>query len=1627
MYGFVGNGRTYCQDKDECQLGQICGDHSRCHNTYGSYFCTCVSGYSPTNNLSVFIPNDGTYCYDVDECTVNGVCGEGGVCSNTDGDFHCTCGPGYTVQQGSEPFQPHTHTAFCQMMLWNGVSKVGSEARYKCVDGFYNGGNEDVCVCMSIGTWSLPHVLCQVLWNGSSTVGSKAVYECEAGYRNLGTGSVSVCDSHGRWSDTHITCTEIRCSDPPVLPHAGRLWDGSVRVNSSVLYYCKEGFFTALGENKSVCTLNGSWSRATLLCQEIRCPDPPLLPHADRLWDGSVYVNSSVLYYCKAGFYAALGENKSVCTLNGSWSRATLLCREIRCSDPPILPHTSRLWDDSLRVNSSVLYYCNEGFYAAMGENTSVCTENGSWSRATLLCREIRCSDPPILPHTSRLWDDSLRVNSSVLYYCNEGFYAAMGENKSVCTENGSWSRATLLCREIRCSDPPILPHTSRLWDDSLRVNSSVLYYCNEGFYAAMGENKSVCTENGSWSRATLLCREIDCGIPPSFPHAVMLWNGVSKVGAEVRYECVDGFYNSGHQDVCVCTVKGTWSLPHVLCQEVNCSEPRPLPHTLLVWNGSSALGAIARYECEAGYRSVEAVSVSVCGSDSHWSAVQLHCEVSCGPIPMLHNAEILWANDSIAVHRCVKGYYRHTGSDTSVVFMGVRDFDLSFSDQRRKVFSSSALHPAVCLNLQPITNYTITVTALETGDTATVTANTSIPAPPTPEVGYTEVDSHRPTLRLRRATSSLDPICVYQVIVLPVAGVLVFDCGSPLPCGGEYVAGQLQLCELGVEVNFTLGNREQYGSFYNAPLEKGRDYYIILRTVCTWGTCMATHFSRSYPLLTESFGTQFKLEYSGSVLDYLKAELHPVECVERFTVCRGELGEDMVPSSNPASPRSFGSQKALSLLNRGQRAVEQDEWAETFTEVDVHSVYISEQDLFLPEDVLISDNQLKSHLPSLTTLLKRLQAYPVADLLDLQQTGSLLIGEFSPYSAVNYDAVACCSATQWDIEEFGKETVWDTEDLMLPDFIETDLPRIKELPSCHLSKLREALNLTPEGEDEHRCVLDTLRKVIKTLSEWETFSAPETDISDSTPERTVSPVSFRSCVELEMDLILSPPRPDWKINAELSLSTIQLSSETLSPPNRLRLLSDRDREVLEKDVWVAEKYPQCLFAEPETPAPSAKRHPLPELLSSLQTETECDDTDRSRPTSLHTLMTPDPNLEQILTVETHTAKNMHQPEVDVPEQFTPLSHSQIDELLFSPNLEYRAEEAAVPASINRSKTVSVILHAVDPQKQNTDNKDCAVSTSSPAPLHSSTRNTQTSDVSDNIDKHSSPVSSPVSQTNKSDPSVSETQENLPTLIHNNTNDQDDLWTESTPHNRTVSYSNKATPLRQLYSPKPGHTNHLLSQNTTGKEDSNTPKQSSVPQNSGLTQTPSRAAHHGKNKTLGLSPMSKKSSRLQEYLDPVSSFMMLRGVLKPTEDQRPGASPPSSSAFSRMSTLKLTHGSDRTVPQQSPDSRPPAPEASFYKTIHVPLTDTETSAYRELHALACPVLYWRLDSKRNPDFSSLTPEHTQFCLKQQGELLSTGQGGECEYNNAALLHILVTSKDLLLRCGLNIATSKRTL
>ena len=72
-----------CSDIDECTVSNPCHEKATCNDTYGSYNCSCNSGFT----------GDGLNCTDIDECEMHiHDCHVNGTCVNTDGSFNCLCG-----------------------------------------------------------------------------------------------------------------------------------------------------------------------------------------------------------------------------------------------------------------------------------------------------------------------------------------------------------------------------------------------------------------------------------------------------------------------------------------------------------------------------------------------------------------------------------------------------------------------------------------------------------------------------------------------------------------------------------------------------------------------------------------------------------------------------------------------------------------------------------------------------------------------------------------------------------------------------------------------------------------------------------------------------------------------------------------------------------------------------------------------------------------------------------------------------------------------------------------------------------------------------------------------------------------------------------------------------------------------------------------------------------------------------------------------------------------------------------------------------------------------------------------------------------------------------------------------
>lgn len=61
------------------------------------------------------------------------------------------------------------------------------------------------------------------------------------------------------------------------------------------------------------------------------------------------------------------------------------------------------------------------------------------------------------------------------------------------------------------------------------------------------------------------------------------------------------------------------------------------------------------------------------------------------------------------------------------MIYVGSRDYERAFFDKRKQFLSSKADLVEVCLDLLPATNYSILITALSAGFTATITINTSL------------------------------------------------------------------------------------------------------------------------------------------------------------------------------------------------------------------------------------------------------------------------------------------------------------------------------------------------------------------------------------------------------------------------------------------------------------------------------------------------------------------------------------------------------------------------------------------------------------------------------------------------------------------------------------------------------------------------------------------------------------------------------------------------------------------------------------------------------------------------------------------------------------------------------------
>ncbi|XP_026193637.1 fibrillin-1, partial [Cyclospora cayetanensis] len=200
-YSGDGHGEDGCQDIDECEEENPCGEHTNCTNTVGSFQCSCQEGFSGSTELKTLT------CVDIDECgdTASNTCAiaaDGGVCENTVGSYTCSCREGY---------QGDGHS--CVDVDECASSPCGGNTECENTAGSF------ICQCLE-GYQRVDEQRCEDIdecENGTATIPANAICEnndgsytftCVAGYRLVQGACVKIDFCAEKGCNAHATCHE---------------------------------------------------------------------------------------------------------------------------------------------------------------------------------------------------------------------------------------------------------------------------------------------------------------------------------------------------------------------------------------------------------------------------------------------------------------------------------------------------------------------------------------------------------------------------------------------------------------------------------------------------------------------------------------------------------------------------------------------------------------------------------------------------------------------------------------------------------------------------------------------------------------------------------------------------------------------------------------------------------------------------------------------------------------------------------------------------------------------------------------------------------------------------------------------------------------------------------------------------------------------------------------------------------------------------------------------------------------------------------------------------------------------------------------------------------------------------
>ena len=208
---------------------------------------------------------------------------------------------------------------------------------------------------------------------------------------------------------------------------------------------------------------------------------------------------SMAIYSCSTG-YKLVGEATSTCLSDGTWTGTAPKCAPVDCG-ALLAPVNGSVDAPSTTYGATATYSCTTG-YGPSGASTRACQGDGTWTGTTPACVVADC---PALsaPPGGTVSAPTLTYGSSATYACSTG-YRLVGDETRACQLDGTWTGAAPTCVAIDCG-PLSAPANGSVSVTSTATGWVATYSCSAD-RALFGDTTRTCQSSGSWSGTAPSC-----------------------------------------------------------------------------------------------------------------------------------------------------------------------------------------------------------------------------------------------------------------------------------------------------------------------------------------------------------------------------------------------------------------------------------------------------------------------------------------------------------------------------------------------------------------------------------------------------------------------------------------------------------------------------------------------------------------------------------------------------------------------------------------------------------------------------------------------------------------------------------------------------------------------------------------------------------------------------------------------------------------------------------------------------------------------------------------------------------------------------------------------------------------